>query len=57
MIPGNIHAIPLVASWNSEGEGGFLLGLEFERSGGGEGGGVVKQFKIPKAFGGGGFPA
>ena len=29
VIPENIHTIPRVASWNSEGEGGFL-GLEFE---------------------------
>ena len=28
-----IHTIPRVASWNSEGEGGFL-GLEFRRHGG-----------------------
>ena len=33
MIPENIHTIPRVASWNSEGEGGFL-GLEFRRRGG-----------------------
>ena len=46
MIPENIHTIPRVASWNSEGEGGFL-GLEFQRHGG------VTQFGIPKAWGGG----
>ena len=34
VIPENIHTIPRVASWNSEGEGGFL-GLEFRRRGGG----------------------
>ena len=28
VIPENIHTIPQAASWNSEGEGGFL-GLEF----------------------------
>ena len=47
MIPENIHTIPRAASWNSEGEGGFL-GLEFRRRGG------VTQFGIPKAWGGGG---
>ena len=47
MIPENIHTIPRAASWNSEGEGGFL-GLEFRRRGG------VMQFGIPKAWGGGG---
>ena len=45
MIPENIHTIPRAASWNSEGEGGFL-GLEFRRCGG------VTQFGIPKAWGG-----
>ena len=45
VIPENIHTIPRVASWNSEGEGGFL-GLEFRRRGG------VTQFGIPKAWGG-----
>ena len=44
MIPENIHTIPQAASWNSEGEGGFL-GLEFRRRGG------VTQFGIPKAWG------
>ena len=34
MIPENIHTIPRAASWNSEGEGGFL-GVEFRRRGGG----------------------
>ena len=34
MIPENIHTIPRAASWNSEGEGGFL-GLEFRRRWGG----------------------
>ena len=34
VIPENIHTIPRAASWNSEGEGGFL-GLEFRRRGGG----------------------
>lgn len=34
MIPENIHTIPRVASWNSEGEGEFL-GLEFQRHFGG----------------------
>ena len=48
MIPENIHTIPRAASWNSEGEGGFL-GLEFRRRGGGGG---VMQFGIPKAWGG-----
>ena len=48
MIPENIHTIPRAASWNSEGEGGFL-GLEFQRRGGG-----VTQFGIPKAWEGGG---
>ena len=47
MIPENIHTIPRAASWNSEGEGGFL-GLEFRRRGG------VTQFGIPKAWEGGG---
>ena len=28
VVPENIHTIPRAASWNSEGEGGFL-GLEF----------------------------
>jgi len=28
LIPENIHTLPCVASWNCEGEGGFL-GLEF----------------------------
>ena len=46
VIPENIHTIPQVASWNSEGEGGFL-GLEFRRHGGG-----VMQFGILKAWGG-----
>ena len=50
MIPENIHTIPRAASWNSEGEGGFL-GLEFRRRGG------VTQFGIPKAWGGGGVSA
>ena len=45
VIPENIHTIPRTASWNSEGEGGFL-GLEFRRSGG------VTQFGILKAWGG-----
>ena len=45
VIPENIHTIPRAASWNSEGEGGFL-GLEFRRRGG------VTQFGIPKAWGG-----
>ena len=36
VIPENIHTIPRAASWNSEGEGGFL-GLEFRRRGGGGG--------------------
>ena len=45
VIPENIHTIPQAASWNSEGEGGFL-GLEFRRRGG------VTQFGIPKAWGG-----
>ena len=45
VIPENIHTIPRSASWNSEGEGGFL-GLEFGRRGG------VMQFGIPKAWGG-----
>jgi len=44
VIPENIHTIPWAASWNSEGEGGFL-GLEFRRRGG------VTQFGIPKAWG------
>ena len=43
VIPEN--TIPQAASWNSEGEGGFL-GLEFRRRGG------VTQFGIPKAWGG-----
>ena len=47
VIPENIHTIPRAASWNSEGEGGFL-GLEFRR----RGGGGVTQFGIPKAWGG-----
>ena len=45
MIPENIHTIPRVASWNSEGEGGGFLdwnsegmggsrSLEFQRHGG-----------------------
>ena len=34
MIPENIHTIPRAASWNSEGDGGFLA-LEFRRRGGG----------------------
>ena len=45
MIPENIYTIPRAASWNSEGEGGFL-GLEFRRRGG------ITQFGIPKAWGG-----
>ena len=45
VIPENIHTIPRAASWNSEGEGGFL-GLEFRRRGG------VTHFGIPKAWGG-----
>lgn len=47
VIPENIYTIPRAASWNSEGEGGFL-GLEFRR----RGGGGVTQFGIPKAWGG-----
>ena len=47
VIPENIHTIPRAASWNSEGEGGFLA-LEFRR----RGGGGVTQFGIPKAWGG-----
>jgi len=47
VIPENIHTIPQAASWNSEGEGGFL-GLEFRRRR------EVTQFGIPKAWGGGG---
>ena len=33
MIPENIRTLPRVASWNSEGMGGFLR-LEFRRHGG-----------------------
>jgi len=50
VIPENIHTIPRAASWNSEGEEGFL-GLEFRRCGG------VMQFRIPKARRGGGVSA
>ena len=48
VIPENIHTIPRAASWNSEGEGGFL-GVEFQR----RGGGGVTQFGVPNAWGGG----
>ena len=53
VIPENIHTIPRVASWNSEGEGGFLDwnsegvrgkgSLEFQRHGGGGGWGGVSS--------------
>ena len=54
VIPENIHTIPRAASWNSEGEGGFV-GLEFQRCVCVcVGGGGVTQFGIPKACGWGG---
>ena len=46
MIPENIHTIPRAASWNSEGEGGFL-----DWNSEGIGGRRVAQFGIPKAWG------
>ena len=42
-MPENIHTIPQAASWNSEGEGGFLDWNS-------EGMGAV-QFEIPNAWG------
>ena len=50
VIPENIHTIPRAASWNSEGEGGFL-GVEFRRRGGGGGNAVWSS----KGMGRGGF--
>ena len=45
VIPENIHTIPRVASWNSEGEGGFLDWNSEDM-------GSVTQFGISKAWGG-----
>ena len=45
VIPANIHTIPRAASWNSEGEGGFLDWNSEEMGGGG-----VMQFGIPNTW-------